>query len=180
MNEWLNSTSYFWTTDIGVHVVHTSCVVITYTLESLSSLTQITLYMQVTINFKKKDVKKQTQKKWGHPLSSLAIEDGNSTSVYNDSKYLTSTLTETEPHTAMTNKPEDIRRKDMIIIEKNIRKVTWNSKILKNKFKDSHSNFVSMFSSSKASRAIEKREGMAPWCWSQFVMTHEMWSTYST
>ena len=37
-----------------------------------------------------------------------------------------------------------------------------------------------MFSSSKASRAIEKREGMAHWCWPQFVMTHEMCSACST
>ena len=46
-------------------------------------------------------------------------------------------------------------------VEKNIRKVTWNSKILKNKSKDRDSNFLVMFSSSKISRAIEKREGMA-------------------
>ena len=61
-----------------------------------------------------------------------------------------------------------------------IRKVTWNTKILKNMSKDSDSHFLVMFSSSKASRAIEKREGMAHWCWQQFVMTHEMCSTYST
>ena len=47
--------------------------------------------LQATINFKKKYIKKET-KKWGHPLSWLAIEDGNSTSVYNDSTYLTSSL----------------------------------------------------------------------------------------
>ena len=35
--------------DIGVHVVHTSCEIITYILESLSSLTQITHTLQVTI-----------------------------------------------------------------------------------------------------------------------------------
>ena len=55
------------------------------------------------------------------------------------------------------------------MIGKNIRKVTWNSKILKNKSKDSDSNFLVMFSSSKASRAIEKREGMAHWFWPQFM-----------
>ena len=33
-------------------------------------------------------------KKWGHPLSWLIIGDGNSTSVYNDSQHLTSSLTE--------------------------------------------------------------------------------------
>ena len=48
---------------------------------------------------------------WGHPLSWLAIEDGNSTSVYNDSKYLTNSLTETESHTAITTQTEDVRRK---------------------------------------------------------------------
>ena len=37
-----------------------------------------------------------------------------------------------------------------------------------------------MFFSSKALRAIEKREGMAHWGWPQFVMTHEMCSTCST
>ena len=47
------------------------------------------------------------------------------------------------------------------MIEKNIRKATWNSKILKNKSKDRDSNFLVMFSSSKASRTIEKREEIA-------------------
>ena len=51
---------------------------------------------------------------------------------------------------------------------------------MKNKSKDRDSNFLVMFSSSKAERAIEKREGMAHWCWPQFVMTHEMCSTCST
>ena len=55
--------SLFGTGDIGVHVVHTGCVNITYTLESLSSLTQITHNVQATINFKKNDIKKETQKK---------------------------------------------------------------------------------------------------------------------
>ena len=52
-------------------------------------------------------------------------------------------------------------------MEKNIRKVTWNNKILKNKSKDRDSNFLVMFSSSKIQRPIEKREGMAHWCWPQ-------------
>ena len=55
--------------------------------------------------------KRNTQKR-GHPFSWLYIGDGNSTSVYNDSKYLTSSLTETEPYTAITNQPEGISRKD--------------------------------------------------------------------
>ena len=37
-----------------------------------------------------------------------------------------------------------------------------------------------MFSSSKASRAVENREVMAHWCRPQFAMTHEMCSIYST
>ena len=89
---------------VGVHIVHTSRVIIAYTLESLSSLTQITHNIQATINFKKKDIKKETQKDEG-------IRDSNSTSVYNDSKYLTSSLTEIEPHTTTTNQPEEVRRK---------------------------------------------------------------------
>ena len=44
----------------------------------------------------------QGYKKWGHPLSWLVTEDDNSTPVYNDSKYLTSSLIEIEPHTAIT------------------------------------------------------------------------------
>ena len=43
-------------------------------------------------------------------------------------------------------------------MEKNIRKVSWNSEILKNKSKDSDSNFLVMFSASKASRAIDNSE----------------------
>ena len=49
------------TVDIGVHVVHTSHVIITYTLESLSYLTYITHNIQATINFKKKYIKNKTQ-----------------------------------------------------------------------------------------------------------------------
>ena len=37
-----------------------------------------------------------------------------------------------------------------------------------------------MFSFSKASRAIERGEGMTHWCWPQFVMTHETCSEYRT
>ena len=47
--------------------------------------------IQATINFKKKDLNEKT-KKLGHPISWLVIGDGNSISVYNDSKYLTSSL----------------------------------------------------------------------------------------
>ena len=37
--------------------------------------------------------------------------DSKSTSVYNDSKHLTSSLTEIEPHTAITNQPEESKEK---------------------------------------------------------------------
>ena len=56
--------------------------------------------------------KKRNTKKWGHPFSWIVIGDGYSTSVYNDSKYLTSSLTEIEPHTAITNQPDEVRKKD--------------------------------------------------------------------
>ena len=65
---------------------------------------------------------------------------------------------------------------EKIMIEKNIRKVTW-SKIVKNKSKDSDNNFLVMFFFSKALRTIEKREEIAHWCWPQFVMTHETRTT---
>ena len=48
-----------------VHIVHISRVIIAYTLESLSFLIQITHNLQATIYFKKKDVKKETQKSEG-------------------------------------------------------------------------------------------------------------------
>ena len=51
--------------DSKVHIVQISCVIITYTLESLSSFTQITHNLQVTIYFKKKGYKKETQKSEG-------------------------------------------------------------------------------------------------------------------
>ena len=41
--------------------------------------------VQATIYFKKKDIKKETQKKLGPALSCLIIGVGNSTSVYNSS-----------------------------------------------------------------------------------------------
>ena len=53
-------TACLGTADIWVHVVHTSCVVIVYTLESLYSLTDNT---QLTL--RKKDIKKETQKSEG-------------------------------------------------------------------------------------------------------------------
>ena len=34
-----------------------------------------------TINFEKKNIKKETQKKWGHPISWLVIGDGNNISL---------------------------------------------------------------------------------------------------
>ena len=52
----------------------------------------------------------------------------------------------------MTNQKKSKEKRQY---KKNIRKVTWNCKILKNKSKDSNSNFLVMFSSSKASRALE-------------------------
>ena len=47
----------------------------------------------------------------GHPLNWLVIGESNSTSVYTDSKHLTSSLTEIEPHTAITNRPEESMEK---------------------------------------------------------------------
>ena len=70
---------------------------------------QYTGQNQLYEKIKKRNIKKQT-KKWGHPFSWLAIWESNSTSVYSDSKYLTSSLIETEPHTAIANQP-DLRRK---------------------------------------------------------------------
>ena len=43
------------------------------------------------------------------------------------------------------------------MIQKNIWKATWKSKILKNKSKDRESNFLVVFSSTKTERAIERR-----------------------
>ena len=55
-------------------------------------------------------------------------------------------MTEIEPHIATTNQPEESKE-----IEHNIiRKVTWNSKILKSKSKERDSNFLEVFSSRKA------------------------------
>ena len=49
---------------------------------------------------------------WGHPLRCLVIGDGNSTPVYNATKYLISFLTEIESQTSITNQPEERRGKD--------------------------------------------------------------------
>ena len=55
------------------------------------------------------------------------------------------------------------------------------SKTLKHKSKDRGSNFLVVFSwKKKAQRAIERGEGMAHWCWPQFLMTHETCPTCST
>ena len=50
------------TEDIRVHVVNTSHVIMTYTLELSSSVIYIIQNLQATIQFKKKYIKKETQK----------------------------------------------------------------------------------------------------------------------
>ena len=62
------------TADIEVHVVHISRVIIAYTLEPLSSLTQMTHNLQVTL---RKRIEIRTPKNWGHPLRWLVIGYGN-------------------------------------------------------------------------------------------------------
>ena len=86
VSEWvIKFNGFLGTADSEVYIVHISHIIETYTLESLSSLT-ITHNLQATINFNKKDIKNETKKKCGHPLSWLVIGDGNSTSVYNNTK----------------------------------------------------------------------------------------------
>ena len=46
VSEWVSLMTFLSTADIGVHVVHTSRVIISYTLESLSSLTEVTHNLQ--------------------------------------------------------------------------------------------------------------------------------------
>ena len=65
MSEWLNLTAFLGTGDSKVHIVHISQVIIAYTLESLSSLTQIIHNLQATIYFKEKYIKKETHKNEG-------------------------------------------------------------------------------------------------------------------
>ena len=82
VSEWLNLTAFLWTAGSKVHIVHISCVITTYTLESLSSLSEITHNLQATINFKKKRIKKRTTKKCRHPLTWQIIGEKDSGSVY--------------------------------------------------------------------------------------------------
>ena len=66
VSEWvIKFNGLLGTVDMGVNIVHSSRVIITYTLESVSSLTQITHNIQATVNFKKKYIKKETQKSGG-------------------------------------------------------------------------------------------------------------------
>ena len=96
-------------------------------------------------------------------IPGLVIGDGNSTSVYNYSKYLTSSH-DWNRATDCNNKPTRWKWGEKIAKEKYVRKATWNRKILKNKSKDRDSNFLVVFSSRKAWRAIERGEGMTHWC----------------
>ena len=69
VSDWaINFNDFSRTADIEVHVIHISRVIITYILESLSSLTQITRILQVTNNLRK-------TKKIRHPLSWLVVWD---------------------------------------------------------------------------------------------------------
>ena len=65
VSERLDLTAFLGTADSEVHIVHICCVIIAYTLESLSSLTQRTHNLQATINFKKKDTENEQQKSEG-------------------------------------------------------------------------------------------------------------------
>ena len=52
--EWvIRFNSFSWTSDIKLHVTHTSHVIITYTMKLSSSPTNISQNLQVTINFNK-------------------------------------------------------------------------------------------------------------------------------
>ena len=74
--------------------------------------------------------------------------------------------------------PKKMRRNNEIA--HNRTKATPKSKIWMTKSKDRDSNFMISVSSSKAQRAIEKREGMTLWCRPNLVMTYETCSTCST
>ena len=50
-------------------------------------------------------------KKWGHPLSWLVVGNINCTPVYNDSNQLTSSLTEIETNTLITNQHKESKEK---------------------------------------------------------------------
>ena len=82
------------------HSLHIGIIILPHT-DNIQSV--------ATIDFKK--ISKKKHKKWGHQLSWLVIGDGNSTSVYNDPKYLIHSLTEMEPQTAITNQPEGSKEK---------------------------------------------------------------------
>ena len=75
MNEWVikfNGLSR--TADSEVHVIHISRLIILCTLESLSSLTEITRNLQATIKFKKTGIKKEQHKSQGTHLVDLSLE----------------------------------------------------------------------------------------------------------
>ena len=63
--ERIRLSAFFGTEDIGVHIVHISRVIITYTLGYLSSLTKITHNLQVIINLRKKTIKMINEKSEG-------------------------------------------------------------------------------------------------------------------
>ena len=60
----------FGTVGIGINVVHISCLMKTYTLESLAARTQITHNLQVAMNSRKKMNKNQAHKKVRAPIKS--------------------------------------------------------------------------------------------------------------
>ena len=83
------------------------------------------------------------------PISWLVDGDGNSTSVYNYSKYLTSSL-DWNKATDCNNKTNQMKVRSKDSNKKIIMKSTWNGKILKNMSKDRYSSLLVVFSSSKA------------------------------
>ena len=67
VSEWFCLTAFLRTADIEVHRVHTSRVIIAYTLESISPLTYITHNLQATNNLMK-GIKNEKQKKVRAPI----------------------------------------------------------------------------------------------------------------
>ena len=110
MSEWVcergrefNSLSR--TADSEVHVIHISHVIITYTLELLSSLTWITHNLQDTINLWKNKWKRNTKNERTH-LVALSFETAPRHQF--TISHLSHSLTEIEPHNAIKEQPEDI------------------------------------------------------------------------
>ena len=108
MSEWMikfNGLSRI--ADSEVHVIHISRVILTYTLESLSSHTYTTCNLHANINVKQKEIKRKQKTEGTHEVDlSMEMETLHQFAIIHKCFTRSVPWTDIEPLTVITNQPE--------------------------------------------------------------------------